>query len=148
MAKYSVKFACGHVAEVELYGPEVERMKKIGSMREYWLCPDCYEQSKLDEIEKLETELGLPSLTGSEKQVKLARGLRTEYLNDFFRWFEDEVEFNKNRGMDVSRDLQTMEKFKVWLKTKNTAKFWINLKMNLHRPYALINAFVQDLLEK
>lgn len=114
MAKYSVKFACGHVAEVELYGPEVERMKKIRNMRQYGLCPDCYKQSKLDEIESLEMELDLPVLIGSEKQIQWARSLRKEYLSNFFRWFNEIVERNSKNGHDTSYDLQMIEKFKIY----------------------------------
>lgn len=144
MAKYTVKFSCGHVAEVNLYGLEVERQRKIRHMRECWLCPACYEQSKMDEIASLETALGLPALTGSEKQVQWARSLRAEYLRDFFRWFKEGIESNKKRGLDVSRDLQMMEKFKGWLRTKNTAKFWIDLQSKLNRIQTIINIFVQE----
>ena len=103
MAKYTVKFSCGHVEEVNLYGPEVERQRKIRHMRECWLCPACYEQSKLDEIASLETELGLPALTGSEKQVQWARSLRKEYLSNFFRWFNEIVERNSKHGHDTDQ---------------------------------------------
>jgi hypothetical protein len=144
MAKYTVKFSCEHVAEVNLYGLEVERQRKIRHMRECWLCPACYEQSKLDEIASLEIALNLPALTGSEKQVKWSRSLRAEYLNDFFRWFKEGIASNKKRGLDVSRDLQMMEKFKGWLRTKNTAKFWIDLQSKLNRTQTIINIFVQE----
>ena len=144
MAKYSVKFACGHVAEVELYGPEVERMKKIRHMRQYGLCPDCYKQSKLDEIESLETELDLPVLIGSEKQIQWARSLRKEYLSNFFRCFNEIVERNSKNGHDTSYDLQMIEKFKIWLRTKHTAKFWIDLQNKLDKTRELMTLFMQD----
>lgn len=144
MAKYSVKFACGHVAEVELYGPEVERMKKIRNMRQCGLCPDCYKQSKLDEIESLEMELDLPVLIGSEKQIQWARSLRKEYLSNFFRWFNEIVERNSKHGHDTSYDLKMIEKFKIWLRTKHTAKFWIDLQNKLDKTRELMTLFIQE----
>lgn len=144
MAKYTVKFSCGHVAEVNLYGPEVERQRKIRHMKECWLCPACYEQSKLNEIAILETELGLPALTGSEKQVQWARSLRKEYLSNFFRWFNEIVERNSKHGHDTSYDLQMVEKFKIWLRTKNEAKFWIDLQNKLDRTRELMKLFMQE----
>lgn len=147
MAKYTVKFSCGHVAEVNLYGPEVERQRKIRHMRECWLCPACYEQSKLNEIASLEAELGLPALTGSDKQVQWARSLRKEYLSNFFRWFNEIVERNSKHGCDTSYDLQMVEKFKIWLRTKNAAKFWIDLQNKLDRTRELMKLFMQETKE-
>lgn len=147
MAKYTVKFSCGHVAEVNLYGPEVERQRKIRHMRECWLCPACYEQSKLNEISSLEAELGLPALTGSDKQVQWARSLRKEYLSNFFRWFNEIVERNSKHGCDTSYDLQMVEKFKIWLRTKNAAKFWIDLQNKLDRTRELMKLFMQETKE-
>lgn len=147
MAKYTVKFSCGHVAEANLYGPEVERQRKIRHMRECWLCPACYEQSKLNEIASLEAELGLPALTGSDKQVQWARSLRKEYLSNFFRWFNEIVERNSKHGCDTSYDLQMVEKFKIWLRTKNAAKFWIDLQNKLDRTRELMKLFMQETKE-
>lgn len=147
MAKYTVKFSCGHVAEVNLYGPEVERQRKIRHMRECWFCPACYEQSKLNEIASLEAELGLPALTGSDKQVQWARSLRKEYLSNFFRWFNEIVERNSKHGCDTSYDLQMVEKFKIWLRTKNAAKFWIDLQNKLDRTRELMKLFMQETKE-
>ena len=42
MAKYNVKFSCGHVGEVKLFGPYAERDRKLAWYAESGLCPECY----------------------------------------------------------------------------------------------------------
>lgn len=48
--KYEVKFSCGHVHTVELFGKSEERQKKIAYFEKCGVCPDCYKEQK--EIEK------------------------------------------------------------------------------------------------
>lgn len=48
--KYTVKFSCGHEAEIELFGPTKERERKIKYYEQYGVCPDCYREQK--EIDK------------------------------------------------------------------------------------------------
>ncbi len=76
MAKYKITYACGHTAEVQLYGKEAEREKKIK-----WYatidCPDCEAREQRETAEAA----GLPHLTGSEKQVAWATKLRNNALD-------------------------------------------------------------------
>ena len=53
MAKYSVKYACGHEGEVELYGPHKERETKMAWM-ETVDCPDCYAAKKFADCDEVE----------------------------------------------------------------------------------------------
>ena len=75
MAKYKITYACGHTAEVQLYGKEAERQKKIA-----WYstinCPECEAHEQKEKAEAA----GLPELTGSEKQIKWATKLRNDAL--------------------------------------------------------------------
>lgn len=75
MAKYRITYACGHTAEVQLYGKESKRERKIK-----WYntidCPDC-ENAKQ---KKIAEKAGLPELTGSEKQIAWAIKLRNNAL--------------------------------------------------------------------
>lgn len=48
--KYDVKFACGHVHTVELFGTAAERERKIRYYEERGLCPDCYKAQKSQEM--------------------------------------------------------------------------------------------------
>lgn len=83
MAKYNVKFSCGHTATIELYGKEKDRQRKIAWYEENGLCPDCYrkqqEKEKEAAAEKAAAEasnLGLPELIGSPKQIAWADKIR------------------------------------------------------------------------
>lgn len=50
MAKYTVKFSCGHEATIELFGKDVDRKRKIAYFEENGLCPECYAAAR--EVEK------------------------------------------------------------------------------------------------
>ena len=52
MAKYTVKFSCGHEAMIELFGKDADRRRKIAYFEEDGLCPECYAAAK--EAEKAE----------------------------------------------------------------------------------------------
>ena len=42
MAKYDVKFSCGHTETISLIGPVAERERKIKYFEEYGVCSECY----------------------------------------------------------------------------------------------------------
>lgn len=83
MAHYTVKFACGHTAEIQLFGKESERQRKIKYLGESGMCPSCYKKQQEEAKKAAEaqaaaeaSEMGLPELTGSEKQVVWATKIR------------------------------------------------------------------------
>ena len=89
--KYTVTFSCGHEGEVNLYGKAAERDRRIAWYEKEGICPDCYRKMKEEErkqadeelaayTEKIETELNLPELEGTEKQVTWARKIRAGYF--------------------------------------------------------------------
>ena len=85
MAKYNVVFSCGHEAEVELFGPETERRKKIEYFKDRGICPECYNALKAAEADERKAAmeaLGLPELTGSPKQVAWAEKLRESRIKE------------------------------------------------------------------
>ena len=57
MAKYEVKFSCGHTQIIELFGKDKDRQRKIEYFEERGLCKDCY-KAMMQEIEAY-TPLGL-----------------------------------------------------------------------------------------
>lgn len=57
MAKYEVKFSCGHTQVIELFGKDKDRQRKIEYFEERGLCKDCY-KAMIQEIEA-HTPLGL-----------------------------------------------------------------------------------------
>ena len=89
--KYYVTFSCGHEGEVNLYGKAAERDRRIAWYEKEGICPDCYRKMKEDErkqadeelaayADKIEAELSLPELEGTEKQVAWARKIRASYF--------------------------------------------------------------------
>ena len=79
MAKYEVNYICGHTGVVELFGKEKDRQSKIAWMEKTLSCPDCRKAEAKDEKEELLKTFNLPTLTGSEKQVKWAEDLRGDF---------------------------------------------------------------------
>ena len=54
MAKYDVKFSCGHTHTVELFGPTADRERKIKYLEECGICPECKEAEKAADCEEVE----------------------------------------------------------------------------------------------
>lgn len=86
MAWYTGTFSCGHEGRVNIIGPTKDReWKKDRSFSNK--CPECEEFDRLKRIEEanakaaqLTSEWELPTLTGSEAQVKWATSLRIAAL--------------------------------------------------------------------
>jgi hypothetical protein len=87
MAKYDVEYSCGHSGEVVLFGPGKERERKLEWYHNSASCPDCYQKEK-DEAKRIQnaeaaksnTEMSLPKLTGSEKQIAWANTIRIDRI--------------------------------------------------------------------
>lgn len=89
MAHYTVKFSCGHEADIQLFGNTASRERKIRYYEESGLCPACYkkqlEESKRElasNTAKMADDLGLPKLNGSEKQIAWADKIRVSLISD------------------------------------------------------------------
>lgn len=87
MSQYDVTYSCGHKGSVSLFGPTKERDSKLGWYERTAVCPDCYktqkesERRQKDEQAKQFTDsMGLPKLSGSEKQIAWAESIRAEKL--------------------------------------------------------------------
>jgi len=82
MPTYNVTYVCGHEGQIEVTGDKRLREWKICNA-ERDLCPDCYRKKKFEESKAILTEaqtLGLPELTGTEKQVAWAASIRKAIL--------------------------------------------------------------------
>ncbi|MBN9529769.1 MAG: hypothetical protein J0H82_26415 [Alphaproteobacteria bacterium] len=80
MAKYNVTYACGHVAEKQLYGPMDDRQRYLAWAARSANCPSCRQAGADQAISDIEAEHELPALTGSEKQAKWGREIRAEKI--------------------------------------------------------------------
>lgn len=79
MAKYNITYKCGHEDRVELFGKMSVREWRLEQMAGE-LCPECQRKAEMERLKKQEEEDGLPSLTGSEKQIAWAMKLRDDAL--------------------------------------------------------------------
>lgn len=116
MAKYTVKFSCGHEGTVRLFGRSSERERKLKWL-ETQLCWDCQkaEQEKKykEEAEKgkeFAEEMGLPELTGTEKQVSWALAIRKRMLI----------------GAESYKNQDDSDAFYDWLANHKEAVWWID----------------------
>ncbi|ODU21115.1 MAG: hypothetical protein ABS87_07930 [Sphingomonas sp. SCN 67-18] len=77
MAKYTIKHVCGHEQVHNIDGREADRHAKRN-----WLdttdCSDCYRAAR--DADLIRANEGLPTLTGSEKQVSWAMAIRVKLL--------------------------------------------------------------------
>ena len=119
MAHYTVKFACGHTAEIQLFGKESERQIKIKYFEENGMCPSCYKKQQEEAKKAAEAqaaaeagEMGLPELAGSEKQVAWATKIRNGLMESIskmqdaaFKIIENAKETGKHQD-----DLPRVEK--------------------------------------
>lgn len=46
MAKYTVKFSCGHTEEIQLFGAYKDRTRKIEYFEQHGKCSHCYRESQ------------------------------------------------------------------------------------------------------
>lgn len=85
MAKYTIKHTCGHTQVHDLFGPHVQRDRKI-KYETGCICDACYRTQKIAAEQaaaaKLEAEITLPELTGSEKQIAWAKSIRAKMIAD------------------------------------------------------------------
>nr|WP_308006616.1 hypothetical protein [Xanthomonas albilineans] len=73
MAWYTLTYACGHTEQKQLYGKTAERERTINSAQSHD-CPAC----RLAAAKTIEAEIGLPPLSGSDKQITWAAGIRAK----------------------------------------------------------------------
>lgn len=85
MSKYQITRACGHEETIQIVGPTKDRDRKV-AFEESKLCYDCWKarqaEERAAEAAKAAVEAqtsGLPTLTGSEKQIAWAETIRKSH---------------------------------------------------------------------
>ena len=131
--KYYGTYACGHEGVVEIYGPSKDReWKKENEFSRP--CPECRERARQQERDiankkaaEAATEMGLPKLTGTEKQVAWATTIRNDLINSV----NEALQKNPDRKITVAEskiiDINDWgQAFDALVAEKTTAKFWID----------------------
>ena len=75
MSRYDIRYSCGHEATVNLFGPSRDRERKAEWLRTV-LCPECQKAAREKELKEKDRELGLPDLSGTERQAAWAEKIR------------------------------------------------------------------------
>ncbi|MGN0558391.1 MAG: hypothetical protein ACI4IS_02955 [Acutalibacteraceae bacterium] len=70
MAKYEVKFSCGHTHTVELFGKMSERELKIKYLEEHGTCPECRESENAVDCEEVEMHYSIYKKDYSDCKTK------------------------------------------------------------------------------
>ena len=79
-----VTFSCGHTVEVQLFGSNKDRERKIKWYEESALCPECYKRQQAERCKALAAADHLPEVTGvPAKQIAFAESLRGRYLTNY-----------------------------------------------------------------
>jgi hypothetical protein len=139
MAMYDGTYSCGHEGRVNVIGPGKDRQWKADAHFR-GLCPECWEQKKLEEREKANAEaakkakeMELPVLEGTEKQVAWANTLRQDLIDKIDALGRKEMEcINSTEG----------EKYDVldYIMSQTKASWFID-----NRPHGILS-WIEDRL--
>lgn len=161
MAKYTVNCSdCGEEMTVELFGPHKDRDYKLANYT--WRCDTCKE-TKLDaegeRAKAVNTEAGLPELTGSMKQInwaeqirkklverKYSKGMVATYVSDKVRGDTDLAWMLTEDGKALGEDVQKALTKEVMISlfdecwadvcAKESAHWWITVREDLEQYIA------------
>jgi len=118
--KYTVKRSCGHEERIALFGSYTSRESQL-KYEASKLCKACYIEEKRREEKALTQELGLPELTGTEKQVAWANSIRLEWINRVFTKLDNW----KERGTSETDIERCRRAVLAAASTKTQAAWWI-----------------------
>lgn len=127
MAKYTLKFSCGHCEEKQLYGKESERGRYMAWAAERGTCTACLKADHAAAVDAIENEHSLPTLEGSEKQVAWARKIRAGKIDEAVKVFNSYAD--KAAAAGTLDELENRSAFVMQnLYGKTTARWWIENK--------------------
>lgn len=136
MAWYEVKYACGHTGRVQLYGKTDSREWRLRQM-EKEDCPECWKKHR-EEADRKAAEKnaadGLPSLTGTEKQVLWAEKIRHDIFEGIEKAIKDsEEEFEQEQAAGTvdendrsSKAIEAAKKAYFEMQQESSARWWID----------------------
>lgn len=183
MAWYYGTYCCGHEGRVNIIGPTKDREWKKERVFS-GLCPECYKKKQEDEMRKANleaaeksSEMELPELIGTEKQVAWANTLRIKVIESYEQQqekFDKRIEKAKEllrnnekngipnkyslsdlklyvRGKDSSYMITSKEELSdamdYMLKSKTKAEFWIGNRYNSAEFWHFIEEYKEYVAE-
>ena len=128
MAKYDVRFSCGHTERKELFGAEKDRQSKIAYWEKSGVCSECYRKEKEQEAVRFAQENALPKLEGSEKQIAWATEIRLRKLAELEQMMEEalaempgEKELIEAQGQEYKAKLLKITKAATWIDARKSS---------------------------
>lgn len=146
--QYDVKFACGHICTVTLFGKQSSRDYEMEKMKNR-ICDACYQKQIIAE----QRALGLPELTdGSEKQIAWAIKIRQNFIHEknkiereMNREFNDARE-NKQNYSNVEEQIEfiksSFDDFCAELFSETDAKKWIDKHNDVRRLTSIFRKYL------
>ncbi len=134
MAKYDVTRSCGHVEVVELFGPDRERRWRLENVEGQKICSECHQAELARQNAEAAQEaeaMGLPALTGTERQIGWAETLRLDARK----------RFEKMVAEASKPPVLAIEVMDYLLKTRTKASWWID-----HREIATSSPLLLEAL--
>ena len=127
MAWYEIEYACGHEGRIQIYGKFSGRQRQA-DYEATKDCPDCYRErlakERDEELRKaleVNSQLSLPELSGSSKQVAWAETIRAKKIKDLLdlksRLQESD---NKQIAIDIIDNRIGREDAKYWIDNRDT----------------------------
>jgi len=123
MSKYEITYKCGHKKTIELFGKMSERENKIKRL-EQQDCNDC--KRLAGKNQKGKDLVGLPDLTGSDKQIDFALQIRLKFVKDI-------------RELELNMPDNAKNSVEAWLSSKTESNWWINNRCNNAKELLVIN---------
>lgn len=132
MARYGVRHSCGHIETVNLGGPERERERMIAWLKER-PCFDCHRQAESVEAARAAEVDGLPTLTGTGKQIEWAMRSRQQQLtkvasmrDEYVARGERAIAAGKATADEVRVGVASAEASIGRLASRTSASWWID----------------------
>lgn len=126
--KYSITHTCGHDEQVELFGKGTERQKKIAWM-EQQDCRACRNGATNAAATTSNAAAGLPTLTGSEKQISWAETVRAAQLAMVARELNNVAEAMARQGKTPEQIVGAyapIDVMVVKVQAQTSAAWWID----------------------
>ena len=111
---YEVTRICGHEEDIVLYQSRKRSEYRIAQEEEK-ICWECEKDQEYQTA--LSQNDGLPTLIGSEKQIKWAESIRRSKLDLWQEFVDKEVS---------EEDMEMVHEYTVKLEGKDSASWWIN----------------------
>ena len=128
-------YSCGHKGSVRYYG-SVKQNQWKADRHFSGLCPECQaieDAKRLEEIrsEHANGEDALPMLTGTDKQIIWAEGIRKEHLAKISDEFERYVKNNKDTSVEAQNEIKILDCAIRRISAITSAGWWIDNRFSI-----------------